>query len=456
MKTRNSLIIKTALALVLSLCVLSGSMVYIFASDLTPRTVGDDALTPDVPAIELGNGTEVPPPSAETPDEGETTPSLPVDPETSGDVTVTDPSKPVTQEQLTAKFAEYTHVSEENGKKVVTLYSADQIAAINARRATGEQMPMSNDEVLYLINDTVKLFEGYDIVRVVDINGTVHTYRGISFYSSEEYYNSFGVVTEQTSDSYDLEGDVYKAMIYRIEALCTSLSRYSPNNKYIGMVLYTDVDVAHDEWTYHSWAWSLYYSLHDELYAEQKGEQTLGQLAKLPGGAFIFADERVEYISDMSNFSECGVVKLYSNDIFADVRGETKYDSNANAVVVVELWDQETGELKARLRFDSTNNPEEIAKITQLWQDVINNVTSIPTDTYMIQTKYRVAVYMTGIPGLITGKNGDSFMYRPDEYLDYWSFCEGNENFLDYPIQLGGSQAIAEYINALIAAAFNK
>ena len=147
MKTRNSLIIKTALALVLSLCVLSGSMVYIFASDLTPRTVGDDALTPDVPAIELGNGTEVPPPSAETPDEGETTPSLPVDPETSGDVTVTDPSKPVTQEQLAAKFAEYTYVSEENGKKVVTIYSADQIAAINARRAAGEQMPMSNDEV---------------------------------------------------------------------------------------------------------------------------------------------------------------------------------------------------------------------------------------------------------------------------------------------------------------------
>ena len=209
MKKRNSLIIKTALALVLSLCVLSGSMVYIFASDLTPRTVGDDALTPDVPTIELDNGTEAPTPPAE----GQTTPSSPVEPETPGDVTVTDPSKPVSQEQLAAKFAEYTHASEENGKKVATLYSADQIAAINARRASGEQMPMSNDEVLYLINDTVKLFEGYDIVRVVDINGTVHTYRGISFYSSEEYYNSFGVVAEQTSDSYDLEGDVYKAML---------------------------------------------------------------------------------------------------------------------------------------------------------------------------------------------------------------------------------------------------
>ena len=175
MKKRNSLIIKAALALVLSLCVLSGSMVYIFASDLTPRTVGDDALTPDVPAFELDNGAEAPTPPAEAPDEGETTPSLPVEPEAPGDVTVTDPSKPVSQEQLAAKFAEYTHASEENGKKVVTLYSAEQIAAINARRASGEQMPMSNDEVLYLINDTVKLFEGYDIVRVVDINGTVHT-----------------------------------------------------------------------------------------------------------------------------------------------------------------------------------------------------------------------------------------------------------------------------------------
>jgi hypothetical protein len=191
---------------------------------------------------------------------------------------------------------------------------------------------------------------------------------------------------------------------------------------------------------------------------EQKVEDAtlVSRLFPLPGGVFIFANEEVRYISDISEYESCGMVKLYSNDIFAGVRGETKYDSNADAVVVVELWDQETGELKARLRFDSTNNPEEIAKITQLWQDVINNVTSIPTDTYMIQTKYRVAVYMTGIPGLITEKNGDSFMYRPDDYLNYWSFCEGNENFLDYPIQLGGSQAIAEYINQLIAKAFGK
>jgi hypothetical protein len=377
-------------------------------------------------------------------------------PETPGDIIVSDTNKPASQEQLAAKFAKYTHVTEEGGKRVVTLYSAEQIAAINARRAGGEQMPMSNDEVLYLINDTIKLFENYDIIRVVDINASVHTFRGTSYYSSQEYYDSFGVVTEQTGDSYDLEGDAYKAMLYRVEALCTSMSRYSPNNKYIGMILFTDVDVAHNEWTYHSWAWSLYYSLHDDVFAEQKGEQTLGQLAKLPGGAFIFADERVEYISDLSNFSECGVVKLYSNDIFADIRGETKYDSSAESVVVIELWDQVTGELKARLRFDSVKDAEVIAKIAELWQGVINNITSIPTEEYMVKTSYRVAVYMTGVPGLITEKNGDSFMYRPDGNLNYWSFCEGNEKFLDYPIQLGGSQAIAEYINQLIAQAFGK
>lgn len=454
MKKRNSLIIKAALALVLSLCVLSGGMVYIFASDVAAQPVENDALAPEVPSFENDLSTENTPPATQVPNEGDTT--TPTEPETPGDIIVSDTDKPVSQEQLAAKFAEYTHVTEENGKRVVTLYSAEQIAAINARRAGGEQMPMSNDEVLYLINDTIKLFENYDIIRVVDINGSVHTFRGTSFYSSQEYYDSFGVVTEQTGDSYDLEGDAYKAMLYRVEALCTSMSRYSPDNKYIGMILFTDVDVAHNEWTYHSWAWSLYYSLHDDVYVEQKGEQTLGQLAKLPGGAFIFAGERVEYISDLSNFSECGVVKLYSNDIFAEIRGETKYDSVAESVVVIELWDQVTGELKARLRFDSVKDAEVIAKIAELWQGVINNITSIPTEEYMVMTNYRVAVYMTGVPGLITGKNGDSFMYRPDGNLNYWSFCEGNENFLDYPIQLGGSQAIAEYINQLIAQAFGK
>ncbi len=470
MKKRNSLIIKAALALVLSLCVLSGSMVYIFASDVAPQPVSNDDVAPDVPAAE--QQLETPTPEApetqepvtqpseeqkpdETPDEPSEPAQHPVE-EKPSDIVIDDGSKPVSQEQLAAKFAEYTHVSEENGKKVVTLYTADQIAAINGRRNAGEQLPMTNDEVLYLINDTIKLFEMYDIVRIVDLSGTLHTYRGISFYTSQEYYDSFGIITQETNDSFDLEGDVYETMIYRIEALCTSMCRYSPDNKYIGMVLFTDVNTVHNVYTYHSWAWSLYASLHHDLYAEQKGEQTLGQLANLPGGAFIFATERVEYISDLSNFNECGVVKLYSNDIFADIRGESKYDSNADAVVVIELWDQNTGKLMARLRFDSINNAAEIAKISELWQSVVNNVYSIPIETYMTKTNYRVAVYMTGIPGLSGSTKGDSFMYRPDGNLDYWSFCEGNVDFLDYPIQLGGSQVIAEYINQLIAGTYNK
>lgn len=486
MKKKSSLIIKAAIALMLSLCVLSGGMVYIFASDVAPVAVDNDTIAPDVPAPEQqaqvpetpsgepdadkGDDEPVEPnepaaPPADAPAEDVETPvtppvedvETPADPEEKpSDIVISDGSKPISQEQLAAKFADYTHVSEENGKKVVTLYTAEQIAAINARRAEGEQMPMTNDEVLYLINDTIKLFEIYDIVRIVDITGTLHTYRGISFYTSEEYYASFGVVTEETSDTFDLEGDVYETMLYRIEALCTAMCRYSPDNKYIGMILFTNVDVAHNEWTYHSWAWSLYYSLHDELYAEQKGEQTLGQLAKLPGGAFIFAGERVEYISSLSNFKECGVVKLYSNDIFADIRGETKYDSNADSVVVIELWDQVTGKLMARLRFDSVKNPSEIAKISELWQSVVNNVYGIPGETYLTKTNYRVAVYMTGIPGLGGSTKGDSFMYRPDGNLDYWSFCDGSTNFLDHPIQLGGSQIIAEYINELIAKAYNK
>ena len=483
MKKRNPLIIKAVIALMLSLCVLSGGMVHIFASDISPKTVENDALTPNVPTYEQQEQDPdsapamppeesqenediqdpVAPPADDPTDAPEEVPQAPLgntqtpsEPSVPGNITVTDPNKPVSQEQLAQKFAEYTHVNEETSTRIVTLYSAEQIAAINARRAAGEQMPLSNEEVLYLINDTIKLFEIYDIVQIVDLTGTLHTYRGISFYTSQEYYDSFGVISPEVTDSCDLEGDVYEAMLYRIEALCTSMCRYSPDNKYIGMVLFTNIDTAHDEWTYHSWAWSLYYYLHDEFHAEQTGEKTLGQLANLPGGAFIFATERVEYISDLSNFSGCGLVTLYSNDIFADIRGENKYDCNADAVVVIELWDQNTGKLMGKLRFDSTNNAAVINKISELWQSVVNNVYGIPTDTYMTKTNYRVAVYMTGIPGLGGSTKGDSFMYRPDGNLDYWSFCEGNPDFLNYPIQLGGSQVIAEYINQLITAAFNK
>lgn len=83
---------------------------------------------------------------------------------------------PTAQELLQKKFEIYNTVTEEDGKSVVTIFSEEQIEDIRARRENGEWFWLSGEEMLYLINDTVKLFETYDIVYIRDLEGNLKTF----------------------------------------------------------------------------------------------------------------------------------------------------------------------------------------------------------------------------------------------------------------------------------------
>lgn len=78
---------------------------------------------------------------------------------------------PTAQELLQKKFDAYNTVTEEDGKSVVTIFSAEQVADIRTRRENGEWFWLSDEEMLYLINDTVKLFEEYDAVYAWSLDG---------------------------------------------------------------------------------------------------------------------------------------------------------------------------------------------------------------------------------------------------------------------------------------------
>ena len=83
---------------------------------------------------------------------------------------------PTAQELLQKKFEIYNTVTEEDGKSVVTIFSEEQIEDIRTRRENGEWFWLSGEEMLYLINDTVKLFETYDVVKVRDLEGVERVY----------------------------------------------------------------------------------------------------------------------------------------------------------------------------------------------------------------------------------------------------------------------------------------
>lgn len=91
---------------------------------------------------------------------------------------------PTSQELLQKKFNAYNTVTEEDGKRVVTIFSEEQIADIRTRRENGEWFWLSSEEMLYLINDTVKLFEEYDVVRVYDLDKQERIYGRADFQSA--------------------------------------------------------------------------------------------------------------------------------------------------------------------------------------------------------------------------------------------------------------------------------
>ncbi len=83
---------------------------------------------------------------------------------------------PTAQELLQKKFEIYNTVTEEDGKSVVTIFSEEQITDIRTRRENDEWFWLSGEEMLYLINDTVKLFETYDVVKVRDLEGNLKAF----------------------------------------------------------------------------------------------------------------------------------------------------------------------------------------------------------------------------------------------------------------------------------------
>ena len=130
---------------------------------------------------------------------------------------------PTAQELLQKKFEVYNTVTEEDGKRVVTIFSEEQVTDIRTRRENGEWFWLSSEEMLYLINDTVKLFETYDIVYIRDLEGNLKKYYGLSFFSSEEYYASFGGFDLGVTDaSFDLKKDVYETILERVRVLNTA------------------------------------------------------------------------------------------------------------------------------------------------------------------------------------------------------------------------------------------
>ena len=453
---QKRLILQTASVLLLSFCVLSAGMLHIFASDLPDKTLEGESFSPDVQPTPKNDGT--------VSEEGTDTPAL--------DSTVL-----LTQEQLAEKFGIYTHVSEQDGKRVVTLFSEAQIAELNARRDGGELMLLTGQELLYLLDDTKRLFENYDVVQIHDPDGAWHTYPGLSFYSSPEFDAAFSASVGNVANelSYDLKKDTYEAMIHRIRTLHSYAEyiRYRP--EIACMYVYTEWDgfegedprvLAEGLVDRHA-TYSGRFTVAKNYAEGDRGDDhgahpdipqiRLNYIRQTPGAMLAFYGEEIFYIDDLSAFDGTNMIKLYPNGIFPGGTVTGKYENASGRAVVIEVWEEASGNCMARICLDEESDAAHVQKIGELW----NGIKSIRVRGgeklgAVGPGSYRVAVYLCGFPHQLQegGSEQACFWYKPEADPDLWSLIWWDDPMLFFSDNFVGATDMTTYINRILQEKF--
>jgi len=429
MKFSKRLFLRSALSLLLAVCILSGGLMLMGMAEPETKDVGTESPAPDVSDL-------LAPPTDDT--------ELPG---------ITDTSAPVSQEQLAGKFGQYSFVSEIDGKKTVSIYSAEQIADFVTRRENGEWFVLSAEDILFIIDDTLKLFNEYDMVTVTDLDGVTANYPGVSFYSSEEYKNCFGGLDYGTNEySFDLESDIWRATYTRIKVLTSAVYE-----RFGQKTVFADMEVEEPDLWMLAYATSQYFRDPVPGENEYSVADNAALLSKYSCGAFIFSGQTyINYVESVNCGDRNAIVELYPDGLIPENLNNVKYDTDGKSVVI-ELWDMNSEELVARLRLEGDTDAKEVADLEGLWEEFKVYLHSadyrhISGEEYMNSfSDYRVAVFFMGMNGLHGEKRVSSLRFGADEYQDN---CQlhfgGGFDEISEPCQLSGSQAISDYVNAIL------
>lgn len=343
--------------------------------------------------------------------------------------------EPIEEQQ----YGEYSFGSEHNGKSIVTIYNPEQIADFQQRRNDGEFFSCSTETILYLIEDTKELFQQYDIIRIRDINGNLNIFYGESFILSEEYMNSFnGFDIGNTEASYDLRRDLLIAIFTRIEVLNSAVFESKQSS---GMIMLTDVNSLTDAEI------KKIQNAHLNLYLlngnSDSDKQFLSQYS-IDLFHFDIRNEKLQYIDDISKTSNAVVTELYTEEFVPEKAGQYKYDDEDS--IIIELWEEQTNSIIARIRYDKNSSPEIFAEIEKRVNQ--SKFSGAGAEKYV--KDYRVVVFGITLQDYSPNK---PFMYFPDGDINQFSYVSGCEiyDFKEDFLFMQGCGTLTEYINELLA-----
>ena len=336
---------------------------------------------------------------------------------------------PLTKRQLQKKYEKFNTVTQENGKTAVTIFSEEQINDFNKRREQGEWFWLSTEEMLFLIEDTIRLFETYDLVYIRGLDGVLHKYYGLSFFSSEEYYASFGGFDLGVTDaSFDMRKDVYKTILERIKAF-NILIKETP----LSDIIYSDISTP------------LSGTKVEELYSAVN--PFYEKVNTSPFGAWAFYEEKIYYATyDATRFIldtlEFGTVVFPVSEQFPGV-GHDKYDRGGSPVVVLELYDNNTKQLILRLRMDGEKDPEIISRFDEKYDLFCKTYTGTSSPEEI--SDYRGILYLNGFESTLP-----AIRFCPTGNSDLFTFCDGDAPFEHDLLFFEGGGELLEYATSLL------
>ena len=337
-----------------------------------------------------------------------------------------------------APLDEVCFITEENGKRHVLIYSTQQIQTIIHKREQGQLAPMSADTIKRIIEETLTLFESNDIIQIHSLDGQMSTYYGLPFYRSKAYLDSFGIVQENTP-FLDYKKSLCEVIFKRIEVLHPSIyDGFESESKYVFAATSASLDIEATE--FQNALFNVY-----ELGSTAPNLKTM--LANYPLSAFFFDlnDKRIGYIPDISRADPSEVEQLLPDSVLPSAISPTKYDYNGK-VVVIELYENDSRNMIARLRFDEKQNPDIISEVQKQFDQFLTNFSG--SGNAEQSTNYRAVVYLNGFP--FNSFNDTCIIYCPDGDINLSNFSGGYNIFQHNIFFQKGCQPLTQYINELL------
>lgn len=134
---------------------------------------------------------------------------------------------PEAQSELQEKFAVYNFEStDENGGQTLTLFSKDQYDTITEKRTNGERFFLTYDEVLFIINDSIQMYNKYDTVILTNA-ADIFENDSLGDAVISAYHGDYSEISYQAAtEKYEqMISDIYNIIIYRLSMLDSGFTK---------------------------------------------------------------------------------------------------------------------------------------------------------------------------------------------------------------------------------------